>query len=470
MTINVLGVDYGASNGKGMIGSFDGKTLHMREIHRFGNRPVSMHPGVYWDILHLYSELFTCLELTRAAVPRLSSIGIDGWSQDFGILDPQGNLIGLPRCYRDPWTQEVSREIIERISAEDLYLRTGRLPFHGNTLFQLAALSKHAPSSVREGNTLLFLPSLLSFWLSGRQGCDESLAAASLLYDSDNRQWNDHLLARIGIPDILPEVVPAGQASGKLRPDLADALGMQPVQVTTVAQHDTTSALLPVLADRPLDTVAIICGTWSIAAAVAEHRIPSLETFESGFCVEPAFDENTRLLTKYMSGMWILQECMKEWKNAGLPTDYAVLQRGAEDSEYSSLIPIEDEIFAAPGVMTSKIRAYCDASGQRPPANPAETYRCIVHSIVRAYCEAVQQLTRLTGRTIRRIQLIGGGSRDVYLCQTLKEASGLEVWAGPAESSALGNILMQLASLGEIDLRRQRIQPLVAPFVNHVYN
>ncbi|WP_346149322.1 rhamnulokinase family protein [Nonomuraea recticatena] len=432
-------VDLGASSGRVMRAEISGGRVELVEAHRFPNRPVSVAGTLHWDVLGLYSQM---LDGLRQAGP-VESIGIDSWAVDYGLLDGDGRLIGNPVHYRDARTSGYT----ERLDA-DRYEVNGLqfLPF--NTLYQLLE------DRLDRAETLLMIPDLFAYWLTGVRGAELTNASTTGLFDVARRDWALPLIDRLGLPArIFPEISEPGSVVGPVTAEL----GFDTV-VTRVASHDTASAVAAVPARTP-DFAYISCGTWSLVGVELDSPVLSEESRAANFTNEAGIDGTIRYLRNVM-GLWILQECLRAWGESDLE---GLLQAAAHAKPGQMTIDPDDPAFLPPGDMPSRITAYCERTGQPAPADKPQAVRCILESLALAYQRAISDAARLSGREIDVVHLVGGGARNALLCQLTADATGLPVVAGPVEAAALGNVLVQARARGLAgDLREfvRRSQPL----------
>ncbi|MBN6052219.1 rhamnulokinase [Nonomuraea sp. RK-328] len=425
-------VDLGASSGRVMTADITPDKIELAEAHRFPNRPVRVAGTLHWDILALHQGV---LDGLRKAGPA-ESAGIDSWAVDYGLLDAAGRLIGNPVHYRDARTAGCTERI-------DPYEVTGLqfLPF--TTVNQLLR------ERLDGAETLLMIPDLIGYWLTGRIGAERTNASTTGLYDVTRRDWAWDLVDRLGLPRrILPPITDA--ASGPVRDDVAAELGYSTV-VTQVASHDTASAVVAVPATGP-NFAYISCGTWSLVGVELPAPVLTEESRLANFTNETGVDGTVRYLRNVM-GLWILQECLRVWDHP----DLEALLAEAERVRVEAVIDPDDPSFLPPGDMPARIDAYCARTGQRPPEGRAQAVRCILQSLALAYGRAVDDAARLSGRPVEVVHLVGGGSRNALLCRLTAEATGLPVVAGPVEAAALGNALVQARARGLVgDLAEMR--------------
>jgi rhamnulokinase len=437
-------VDLGASSGRVMTARVGDGLLDLTEVHRFPNQPVRAGGTLYWDILSLYRN---ALEGLRAAGP-LTSVGIDSWAVDYGLLDASGNLLGNPVHYRDTRTDGVMQQLRARIPDEEFYELTGLqfLPF--NTAYQLVAAARSG--GLDRAETLLLIPDLLAYWLTGSAGAELTNASTTALFDVRSRTWSTALIERLGIPATLfPALREPGAPAGTALPETGLPAGLP---VTAVASHDTASAVaaVPASGDR---FAYISCGTWSLVGVELPAPVVTAAGLAANFTNEAGVDGTTRYLRNVM-GLWLLQESLRVWGSPALPE---LLNAAASLPPFQALVNPDAAEFLAPGDMPARIAAYCRRTGQREPASEAETVRCILDSLALGHRATVRRAAALSARELEVIHLVGGGSRNALLCQLTADACGLPVVAGPIEATALGNVLVQARAFGVVkDLAEMR--------------
>lgn len=430
-------VDLGASSGRVMAGRVGPGTLALEEIRRFPNRPVRVNGTLHWDILGLYGNV---LDGLRSAPRGLASVGIDSWAVDYGLLDERGALLGNPVHYRDARTDGVMERVRAELGEDLLYQSSGLqfLPF--NTIYQLAA------DDLSRAATLLLVPDLLAYWLTGEIGAERTNASTTGLLDVRGGGWSADLIARLGLPaQIFPPLHDPGADIGTLRADAAAETGHGALRVTAVGSHDTASAVaaVPAATDR---FAYISCGTWSLVGVELDAPVLTAESRKANFTNEGGLDGTVRYLRNVM-GLWLLQESLRTWGEADLP---ALLAAAGDVPGLRCLIDPDDPEFLPPGDMPARIAAHCRRRGLPEPATPAETVRCILDSLALAHRVTLRQAARLSGREIDVVHLVGGGSRNDLLCRLTADASGLPVVAGPVEATAFGNVLAQARAHGAV--------------------
>jgi rhamnulokinase len=430
----VAAVDLGASSGRVMLGMVGPGVLELSEVNRFWNGPVRTAGTLHWDVLHLYHSM---LEGLRAAGP-LDGVGIDSWAVDYGLLDRKGRLLGNPVHYRDSRTDGVMDRVLETVLAAELFDVTGlqQLPF--NTIYQLAA-----EGLLVQAETLLMIPDLLGYWLTGEIGTERTNASTTQLYDVRTREWSDPLVARMGLPRrLLPELREPGDVIGTVLPD---ETGLPPgTPVIAVGSHDTASSVVAVPAGDERFAY-ISSGTWSLVGLELDEPVLTDEARQANFTNEGGVDGRIRFLRNVM-GLWILQECQRVWEDDDLPT---LLRDAAAAPPFAVLIDPDAPEFLAPGNMPERINEHCRKTGQEPPQSRAAAVRCVLESLALAYRRTLRSAQSIADREVDVLHVIGGGSQNELLCQLTADACGLPVLAGPVEASALGNVLVQARALGE---------------------
>ncbi|WP_410597957.1 rhamnulokinase [Amycolatopsis sp. lyj-23] len=424
-------VDLGASSGRVMAGTAGPSRLTVEEVRRFPNGGVRAGPVLYWDILGLYRE--TLAGIREAG--RLDGVGIDSWAVDYGLLDDRGALLGNPVHYRDRRTDGVPASVAAVVSARELYDVTGlqQLPF--NTLYQLVSEGDRLEAA----STMLLVPDLLNYWLTGSIGAERTNASTTQLYDVRSRTWATALASKVGIP---PRLLPPLRDPGTVVGTAAELAGLP---VVAVGSHDTASAVVAVPASPGTNFAYISSGTWSLAGL--ELPAPELgdAALAANFTNEGGVDGTTRFLRNVM-GLWVLSETLRTWGTPDLP---GLLAAAAASPALAAVVDIDAPAFLPPGDMPARLAEACRATGQRPPSDRAAAVRCIVDSLALAHRRAIREAARLTGRAVDVVHLVGGGARNELLCQSTADACGVPVLAGPVEAAALGNVLVQVRALGE---------------------
>ncbi|MGY1743046.1 MULTISPECIES: rhamnulokinase [unclassified Blastococcus] len=448
MTCRVAAVDLGASSGRVMVAEAGAGRVELTEVHRFANRPVRVGGTLHWDVLGLYAGVLDGLRAAGRLGPP-DAIGIDSWAVDVGLLDDDGALLGNPVHYRDDRHATAVPAVHAAVPADELYRVTGlqHLPF--TTVFQLAAA--RGTAQLAAARTALLVPDLLAHWLTGAVGAEVTNASTTGLLDATARQWSADLIDRLGLPrGLFPPLRQPGETLGTLTPAVRTETGLGPVPVIAVGSHDTASAVVgvPTATDR---FAYVSCGTWSLVGVELEAPVLTEESRAAGFTNELGVDGTVRYLHNVM-GLWLLQESLRTWTDAGLPADLpGLLAAAARVPALTAVVDPDDPRFLPPGDMPARIAAACRETGQTPPQGQAETVRCILDSLALAYRRTVRRAVELSGREVEVVHLVGGGARNTLLCRLTADACGLPVLAGPVEAAALGNALVQARALGAVD-------------------
>ena len=447
-----LAFDLGASSGRAVIGRFDGNVVQLEEIHRFANGPVNVAGGLYWDALRLYEEMLAGLrKCVRISGPEAAGIGIDTWGVDFALLDGGDELVGNPRCYRDPRVQGMMERAFTRVSRVEIFEQTGLQFLEINTLYQLLSMVERNASQLQMARTFLMMPDLFNFWLTGRRVCEFSNATTTQFYNPGTGGWAVDLLDRLDVPvDMLPDIVPPGTVLGPLRPDIARESGIRSTPVIAPACHDTGSAVAAVpFSDA--DAAYISSGTWALLGAELPAPNVTPEALRYNFTNEGGVYGTFRFL-KNITGLWIVQECKRVWENQGRAFSFSDLVRLAETAPaLASFIDPDHPDFLEPGDMPARIRAYCKRTGQVEPATDGAVIRCALESLALKCRNVLEDLESVLNRKLHTIHIVGGGIRNTLLNQFTANAAGRPVIAGPAEATAMGNVLVQAYARREID-------------------
>jgi len=443
-------VDLGASGGRVMVARVGPATLDLTEAHRFPNVPVRLPDGLHWDVLRLYGDVLDGLRAAAASFDGIASVAVDSWGVDYGLLDPSGALLGNPYHYRDGRTEGLVEKVAARIPPADLYGATGLQFIPVNTIYQLAAAS--GTPQLGAAGTLLLIPDLIGYWLSGRTGAEATNASTTGLLDVRTGRWSGEILEALGIrAELLPELRRPGDVLGPLLPEVLAETGLPPSTVlTTVGSHDTASAVVAVPAEGERFAY-ISCGTWALVGVELDEPVLTEASRAANFTNEGGVDGRVRYL-RNVTGLWLLQESLRVWERSGQPDDLPwLLAAAGELPPGGPVIDPDDPAFLPPGDMPARIEDACRRSGQPPPRCPAETVRCILDSLAAAFARTVRDAVRLSGRQVEVVHLVGGGARNRLLCQLTADACELPVEAGPVEASALGNVLVQARAHGSVE-------------------
>ena len=445
--MHYLACDLGAESGRLMLGTLADGRLSLEELHRFPNGPVETEHGLCWDIPRLFSELKVGLKKAADRKLPIASISCDAWGLDYFLLDENGAVMEPTFSYRDSRNQRGMDAVLNAVSWEEIYEETGIQQMPINSLNQLGA-----ETTARREAAAQFLPlgDGFNYLLSGTAKAEVSLASTTQLYNPHTRDWSDKLINAIGWPrEKFPELIPSCTRLGPLKPELADETGLGPIEVIATCSHDTGAAVAAVPAEEN-DWAYLSSGTWSLIGVEIPEPIITAQSRELNFTNEIGHGNTVRLLRNCI-GMWLLSECRRIWATEGHEYSYDDLAQIATEAEpFAALINPTDECFFAPNHMPEAISGYCRDTGQPIPANHGAIIRCALESLALLYAQRLREAESLTGQKINRLHIVGGGSRNELLNQFTANACGMEVIAGPAEATALGNVLLQAITLGDI--------------------
>jgi len=460
MTTAVAAVDLGATSGRVILGHVSANELSIRPVARFPNTPVRTIDGLHWNILELYRSVITGLGAAAREEPTIASVGIDSWAVDYALIR-NGRMLGVPYHYRDDRNHAAVTAVHGVVSPAELYAANGlqHLPF--NSVYQLEA--DRAAGMLEVADSLLLVPDLLAYWMTGRQVAERTNASTTGLVNVATGEWDEALLARLDLPRALfPELVDAGTAIGPFLPEVAREIGIgAATSVTAVGSHDTASAVLAVPAISP-DFAYISCGTWGLVGVELEAPELSEAGRLANFTNEGGVDGTVRYLHNVM-GLWLLSESVRQWERGGatisLPT---LLAAAAAVTQPVAVFDANDPRFLAPGDMPARIAEWCRENGAVVPGSQAEFVRSIVESLAAAFVDAVRTAASLSGKSVSVIHIVGGGSQNELLCQLVADRSGVPVQAGPVEATAIGNVLVQARVAGLVEGSRESLRSLVA--------
>lgn len=447
-----LAVDLGASSGRVMDCRWDGQRFTLEELHRFPNAGVRCGADLHWDVLRLWAELQNGLrkfKSLRADLP--AGIGVDAWGVDFALIDERGRLLGNPHHYRDARTRGVPEAISPVLSGHDLFRLTGAQTMEINTCFQLAAMAAGGDSRLFSAHTLLMIPDLFQFLLSGKKSVEYTEATTTELYDLRARSWSFEAIEKLRLPHrIFPEVVQPGVILGPLQSSVQAECGFASgFPCVAVASHDTASAVAAI-PGLEASSVFLSSGTWSLMGIAVDQPDLSDEAFLGGFTNEGSAAGGA-LLMKNLTGLWLIQECVRIWDAADSHLAWASIEEAASRAPaFRSFIDPASPGLQSPADMPAAIRRYCAQTGQPVPENPGEVARCVFESLSFSYRQAVEDFERLSSRTLSTVRIVGGGCLNRSLCQMTADACGREVVAGPVEAAALGNAMLQAVATGHL--------------------
>lgn len=445
-----LAFDLGATSGRSIIGKLENGRLQMKELTRFPNQMLQIGSHFHWNIYSLFEHFKAALLAAKKEGAVIASIGIDTWGVDFALIANDGSILGVPYAYRDPHTDGIPQKYFEIVPREKVYELTGIQVMNFNSLYQLFALKQAGNSLFEATSQILFMPDALSYMLTGKKVVEYTIASTSQILNPRTKQFECQLLDSAGVaPSILGEIVMPGHVIGTLTDALADESGLGKVPVIAVAGHDTASAVAAVPAENERFAY-LSSGTWSLMGIEVKDAIINDETFHLNFTNEGGVEGTTRFL-KNITGMWLLEQSLKEWKKEGFNYSYEQLVNMAESAPaFQSLIDSDHPSFANPVSMTRAIADYCIATGQTTPSNHAGFVRCIFESLSLKYKYILGKIIKLAPFPIEKLHVIGGGSKNPLLNQWTANAIGKPVIAGPSEATAIGNIMIQAKAAGTV--------------------
>ena len=443
-----LAVDIGASSGRHILGHVEQGRIVLEEVYRFENGPKKRGGRLCWDFDALAREVVNGLKACAKLGKVPATLGVDTWGVDFALVDREGRVLGDTVAYRDSRTQGMDALVEELIPAQELYRRTGIQKQSFNTIYQLMAEKRQSPELLEQAHRLLLVPDYLHYILTGVMSNEYTEASTSGLVSAAAKDWDRELLRLLGFPQKLFGTLSLpGTALGGLRPALREELGFD-CQVVLPASHDTGSAFLAVPAGEGA-SVTLSSGTWSLLGVELEQPVTTPESRAANFTNEGGYQYRFRYLKNIM-GLWMIQNLRREMaENGQLPGFGELSQLAREAADFPGRVDVDDPSFMAPESMSAAVRAYCERTGQPVPQSPGELLSCVYHSLAQCYAQSVRQLERLTGRSFQAVHIVGGGSQDAYLNQLTASATGLPVYAGPTEGTALGNLLVQMIAQGE---------------------
>lgn len=448
-----VAIDLGAESGKIVVSDL----RQFKVIHRFPSNSVRIHGTLQWNILEIFAEIKRGLSMTFAEYRNVQSIGVDTWGVDYALLDGLGDMLGTPFHYRDSRTEDIIEKLRKNPGEEYIYEATGIQFLPINTIYQLREEVEKKRARLQVAEHFLTIPDLLNYWLCGVRVNEFSIATTTQLYNPMKKNWDWELIRKLDIPEkIFGNIVASGTVLGPLREDVRMETGApRETLVIAPACHDTASAVAAVPVDEGTDYAYLSSGTWSLLGVELETPLITTESRMANFTNEGAADGGIRFLKNIM-GLWILQECRREWLSEGISVDYHELVYQARmEKPGRSIIDVDDMRFLKPGLpedkMITRIQNYCQETDQWVPETPGTVARIIMESLAQRYAETLSRLQELSNKTISHLYIIGGGSQNELLCTLTAETTGIPVSAGPVEATALGNILMQALACGNIN-------------------
>jgi len=446
-----LAVDLGASSGRVMAGLYNGRTLKLEEVHRFSNSGCRLPSGWHWDTVGLFSEIKKGLVIAGQKYgATLVSAGVDTWGVDYGLFDKKGLLLGVPYMYRDERTDGVIPKVNRRISKKRLYENTGIQTAFFNTLNQLYAEKLAGSTALSAADHILFTPDLLHYWLSGKMANEYSIASTSQLLDASTRNWSKDVIKAAGLPSkIFGKIVKPGTKLGSLLPELREELGIKKLDIVVPGSHDTASAVAAVPTDLK-NPAYLSSGTWSLLGTERKSPLLTKDAEKFQFTNEGGVCGTIRVL-KNITGLWLLQESRRIWNEKGDKISFAEIEDQARKAKpFTAFINPDDASFNTPGDMPARIREYCRKTGQKVPRTKGQLARVVYESLALRYQQVFQDLESLNGSPFSCLHVVGGGSQDGFLNQLTANALNKPVVAGPVEATAIGNVLIQMITSGDL--------------------
>jgi rhamnulokinase len=464
-----LAFDFGASSGRLILSKFDGGKIELEEIHRFTNDPVRIGKNFYWDTFRLYHELKTGLKKAAAKKVNITSMAIDTWGVDYGLIDKDGNLIGNPINYRDDRTIGVIDEIDKIVPLKDVYASTGIQFMNFNTIFQFYADKKMRAEIYDKADKFLMMPDLFNYFLTGKMYNEYTNASTGQLLDAKKRFWDLDLIEKLGLrTDLFCEMIKPGTVVGDLIDEVVKETGLEGVKVIAVGSHDTASAV----AGTPFEeenAAFLSCGTWSLLGMEIDEPVLTEESYQFNYTNEGGVEGKIRLL-KNINGLWIMQNLRRNWCEFEAEVSFPdIIKASREAKRQDFIIDPNDQRFTAPYNMMKEVIAYCEEHGQGVPQGLGEIAMAIYNGLTHEYKTTVANLEVISGKTIPCINMVGGGIQDQLLCELTANATGKKVVAGPIEGSVLGNVVMQLKAINAINSLEEGRKVIKASFAQKVH-
>ncbi len=443
-----LAFDFGAGSGRAIVGKITHGHLKLEEIHRFDNTPILQDGHIRWNLTHLQEAVRQALSIAIEKYDNLTAIAVDTWGVDFGLLDDKGHLLELPVTYRDSRTDGMIDQVYQQISPEQLYQLTGNQAAPINSLFQLRSIQKTNPKLLKTADSLLFMPDLFNYFLTGKKYTEYTIASTAQLLNPDNKQWESTLFEQLNLPiSLMNPIKFPGETIGPLCRELASD---KKIDVIAVGSHDTASAVaaIPLKNNR---SAFLSSGTWSLIGREIDKPVKTAAAMKTGFTNEGGVNQKIRFLQNVM-GMWLLEESRKIWQSDGHDTDYDTLLNEAEKAPSLGIYLDPDHSgFFNPDNMINAINNYCRANHYPIPQNPAQYTRTILESLAEKYLRVINQLNEFTTPPVETLHIVGGGSQNRLLNQLTADKTGLPVVAGPVEATAIGNIMLQAIAIGDVE-------------------
>lgn len=446
-----LAVDLGAGSGRVLAGEFDGNRIELHELNRFENVGLELPSGSHCNVPSLYQNILDGLRIAADTYgDAVASLGIDTWGVDYGLVDKDGRILGLPYFYRDNRTNGMMEKAFEKVPQKEIHATTGIASIFFNSLYQLLSEVEGRNPAQDAAEDLLFIPDLLGYWLTGNKTQERSIASTSQLYNPIIRNWDYDLIEKLGLPKrLFKEISDPGQMLGELREQVARRTGLKGTKVITVAGHDTASAVAAVPSQSSTPAY-LSSGTWSLLGLELPEPVINEQSLADGFTNEIGVGNTIRFL-KNICGLWLIQQSRRYWRAGGEDIAYSKMAGFAAKAEpFRSLIDPDSPSFVEEGRMPEKIQQFCKDTGQPVPETKGQIIRCIYDSLALRYAQVWEKLMKYTDTPPQTLHIVGGGCQDKLLNQFAANAIGVNVAACPVEATSLGNILVQMISDGTI--------------------
>jgi len=439
-----LAIDFGAESGRGIIVTLSSGKVSMKEINRWPNRPVRLNGTLYWDFPYLFAEMLEAMKHCASRGVKISSIGVDTWGVDFGLLR-DGQLLANPVSYRDHRTDGIHEFTDKTMSRDDIFSETGYEPWAISSLFQLTSLKRDGSGLLDMADGFLNMPDLFNFFLTSRMASERSIANTSNLMATDG-EWSRRIIEKFELPDMFQEMIEPATVLGTLQPEIAEATGLDAVPVVAVCGHDTSAALAAVPAAGE-NWAFLSCGTWSILGCLVDQPVATPECLAKGYTNE--YTLGGWYLARNILGLWLVQELRRKWDTPADLWDYPRMTKEASQAEgFAGLVNVADESLMAPADMEEALVAVLEKAGQGRPETRGQLIRSVLESLALEYAHGMGVIAELTGKPKDALYLVGGGIANKLLCQFTADACGMEVWAGADQCTAMGNGLIQAKGLG----------------------
>lgn len=446
-----LSIDLGAGSGRVIAGKTNNKILELEEVHRFNNPGTDLPGGSFWNLIGLYRDIVEGLRIANSRYGKnIVAIGIDTWGCDFGLFDSHGRLLGMPHQYRDTRHEGMADVMHQKMPEQEIYKHTGIVSNFYNSSLHLLAEKQLGSPALESADQLLFIPDILAYWLCGRRAVERTVASTSQLIDPATGDWAWPVIDALELPrKIFGEIVAPGTVLGPLRSELLRETGLEGIPVVASASHDTASAVAGIPMEGE-DQLWLSSGTWSIMGLETRDPILTSEAYSARCCNELGFDNKVRFL-KNIGGLWLIQECKRQWALEGEDISYGDMAKlAAEEEAHTAFIDPDDPVFSSPGDMPTRIREYCKKTGQSIPATKGAVLRVATESLALKYRVVLEDFQRLSGKSFDRLNAGGGGIQNRDLAQSTANATGIEVLAGPVEATSCGNIIIQMIATGHL--------------------